>query len=148
MARWGANGAACRRGAAAIGITLALLALVPGGVAAESATFQRSRDAARAEIANSRYQRQLPAAPKIVPTNRQRPKARRDSFPRPGDAGSLEMLGGAARFLLWALVAVGLVLLIVYVANELPHLRRRRSEPDDGASDPAQGAADEPPGIG
>ncbi len=139
MARSCAKGSARRNRAAAIGIVFALMGPVASAAGTDAATFQRSRDAARSEIANSRYQRQLPAAPKIGPTDRQRPKSRRGDMPRLSDAGFLESLGGAARILVWALVAVGLVLVVVYIANELPHLRRRRWKPDDGASDPAPG---------
>ncbi len=136
----GARGAArgvLRGCLVAIVIVLALSATLPGTSLAETLSVERVGAAARAEIAEGRYQRALPIPPKVEEEIRRPPASEAD---RPVIRPRLrepESIGDVARLVLWVLIAIVGVLLVVFIANELPRFLRRRSGPGDARADGA-----------
>jgi hypothetical protein len=123
-------------------LCVALFSVASWSAAADKATIERAGAAARAVLADGRFQRELPG-PSADDDKRdaERPPLRSDGLPpvqrtpRPPEA-----MGDVARVLLWGLVAVVVVLSIMFLINEAPHLRRRlfgrgSDRPDEAAGD-------------
>ncbi len=109
-------------------------------VAAE-VTVERARAAARAEIAEGRYQRALPIPENVEESTRRAPASGADRPVFRPRMPAPESMGDAARLVLWVLIAVGGVLLVVFIVNEVARFRRRRPDAHDGRPDGA--AADD-----
>ena len=126
-------------------IALALIPALPGMSPAETLTVERVGAAARAEIAESRYQRTLPKPPKPEPPEldeetREPPSFQTDPPAIPPRVREPESTGDVARMVLWVLVAIVGVLMVVFIANEFPRLLRRRSDPGADRADRADRA--------
>lgn len=142
LGRIGSRFRRCRRGgivgtrrvAATVGaLVLTVFGLAAGGPSvAEALPAEHIREAARAELAGRRYQTELPVAPNDdsfteevdggdgARGSRQPLPPSNSRLPRSGS------MGDAAKVVMGALIGVGVLLLMVYIANELPHMRRRR----------------------
>ncbi len=135
-----------KRPAALVVLCVALFSMAPWSAAADKAAIERAGAAARAVLADGRFQRELPSpsadddkreAERPPSGDDMRPPVRR--APRPPEA-----MGDVARVLLWGLVAVVVVLSIMFLVNEAPHLRRRLlgrggAHPDEAAGDVGTG---------
>ncbi len=115
----------------AIVIAVALSPAQPGTSLAETLSAERVGAAARAEIAEGRYQRALPVPPKVEEEIRRPPVSRADRPVIRPRVREPESTGDVAQLVLWVLIAIVGVLLVVFIANELPRLLRRRSDPGD-----------------
>ena len=128
---------------ASVVIVLALILALPGASLAQALTVERVGAAARSELAHGEYQRELPMPPKPTPpkaeeNNRRPPSFQTDRPAIPPRVPEPESPGDVARVVLWVLIAIVGVLLVVFIANELPRFLRRRS---DSGDDPTHHAA-------
>ncbi len=127
-------------------VVLALIATPPGASLAETLSVERVGAAARAVIAESRYQRALPKPPMVEEETRRPPASEADRPVIPPRMRAPESTGDVARLVLWVLIAIVAVLVVVFIANEMPRFLRRRSDPGDvRADDAAPDEADRQP---
>jgi len=139
---------------------LALVFVPPVAVNAEVFSAEQISAAARAEISKSRYQRELPDPPSVErdpsrgENGSRRPPASTMEPPLSGPRVPLfESTSDAARAVLWVLLGIVVVLLVVYISNEIPRFLRGRSRSVDPLSDvPATNRGEQqilsPDGIG
>ncbi len=127
-------------------VVLAASPSLPGTSLAETLSVERVGAAARAEIAESRYQRALPKPPKVEEEIRRPPAFETERPAIPPRVRAPESTGDVARLVVWVLIAIVCVLLVVFIANEMPRFLRRRSDPGDvRADDAAPDEADRQP---
>lgn len=119
-------------------VWLALIAAPLGAPVAEEVTVERANAAARAVLADGRFQRALPVASPDADDGQDDERAAssddRRSMPRRTSRPPMA-LGEVARILLWGLVAVVAILSIMFLITEAPHLRRRLRRGGDAPAD-------------
>jgi hypothetical protein len=123
----------------AIAFAFAAVSASTGLAHAETLSAERIREAARVEISKSRYQRDLPIPPNAeasepAPGSRDRPNPGSDRSTDLPRMPLSESVAAAARAVLWVLLGIVVVLLVVYVSNEIPRFLGRRSRSSDPAA--------------